>query len=319
MSNKLIQEEWIKACTEKHNGKYDYSLVDLNNRREDGKVPIICHNLDNNGKEHGIFWQKPNQHKWGKGCLKCKTLTTNEFLERVSQTYKNQYDFSEFVYNGALEKSHVICKICGNSFPISPHNILKGRGCPNCRKDKARKKFQLPIEVVKKRIEETFGKKYTIENINYKNVDTPITLICPIHGEFEQTPYMLFKGHGCQKCGQSSLENEIQVFLNKNNIETKYEYSFEWLGRQTLDFYLPQYNVGIECQGIQHFMPQAFGGVSKEEAEAKYEETIRLDEQKRRLCEENGVKLFYYSNLGIEYPYKVFEDKKDLLNNILIT
>lgn len=27
-----------------------------------------------------------------------------------------------------------------------------------------------------------------------------------------------------------------------------------------LDFYLPDYNVGIECQGIQHIMPINFGG-----------------------------------------------------------
>lgn len=86
---------------------------------------------------------------------------------------------------------------------------------------------------------------------------------------------------------------------------------------QSLDFYLPEYNVAIECQGKQHFSPQTFGNISQEEAEKKYKETIRLDEQKRKLCNDNGVRLFYYSNLGIEYPYKVFEDKEDLLNNIL--
>ena len=70
------QKEWEEYCTKKHNGKYDYSLVDFDNKREDGKVPIICHEIGENGEEHGIFWQFPNQHKWGKGCKKCTYLTS---------------------------------------------------------------------------------------------------------------------------------------------------------------------------------------------------------------------------------------------------
>ena len=31
----------------------------------------------------------------------------------------------------------------------------------------------------------------------------------------------------------------------------------------TLDFYLPDYDIGIECQGRQHFAPvEKYGGVS---------------------------------------------------------
>lgn len=34
-------------------------------------------------------------------------------------------------------------------------------------------------------------------------------------------------------------------------------------------------------------------------------------------CDEHGIKLLYYSDLGIEYPYKVYEDKEELLKEIL--
>lgn len=40
------------------------------------------------------------------------------------------------------------------------------------------------------------------------------------------------------------------------------------------------------------------------------------NERKRELCELNDVNLLYYSNLGIEYPYVVFEDKELLLKEI---
>ena len=38
---------------------------------------------------------------------------------------------------------------------------------------------------------------------------------------------------------------------------------------------------------------------------------------KKDKCLEHGIKVLYYSNLGIEYPYEVFEDKNKLLQKII--
>lgn len=78
-----------------------------------------------------------------------------------------------------------------------------------------------------------------------------------------------------------------------------------------MDFYLPKYNIAIECQGIQHFKPiNLFGG------ENGFQNTKERDIQKKKLCEEHGIKILYFSNLGIEYPYDVIEDKELLLEKI---
>lgn len=78
-----------------------------------------------------------------------------------------------------------------------------------------------------------------------------------------------------------------------------------------MDFYLPKYNIGIECQGGQHFkVVDHFGG------EEGFKQRKELDERKRKLCDENGVNLLYYSNLGIDYPYYVIESKDELLESI---
>ena len=37
---------------------------------------------------------------------------------------------------------------------------------------------------------------------------------------------------------------------------------------------------------------------------------------KLNLCNKNSINLLYYSNLGIDYPYKVFENKELLINEI---
>jgi hypothetical protein len=41
------------------------------------------------------------------------------------------------------------------------------------------------------------------------------------------------------------------------------------------------------------------------------------DNRKKELCKKNGIRLLYYSNLKIEYPYFVFEDKNKLLTEII--
>ena len=324
-TKKRTHEEWIRLCTERHKGKYDYSEADFKHPTADRKVKIICHELDEYGNEHGEFWQDISQHLRGKGCPKCgnRRKTTITFCKEFREKYGNKYDLSLVEYQGISEHVTVICPTCKHVFQITPHNMLMGRNCPNCAILRAKERYKLPIDVVKERIDKVFNEKYDLSLMTYENVDTPIKVICHEtdsdgneHGVFEQTPYMLFKGHGCPKCGQSKLENVIQVFLDINNIQSVYEYSPDWLHRQSVDFYLPEYNVAIECQGIQHFKKINFGMATEEEVETKFQYTISNDKKKAQLCKENGIKLLYYSDLGIEYPYLVFEDKEKLLEEI---
>ena len=46
------------------------------------------------------------------------------------------------------------------------------------------------------------GDKYDYSKVVYINNTTPIRIICPIHGEFEQTPKSHLRGYGCQKCAR---------------------------------------------------------------------------------------------------------------------
>ncbi|MBH0009570.1 hypothetical protein [Salinibacterium sp. SWN1162] len=59
-----------------------------------------------------------------------------------------------------------------------------------------------------------------------------------------------------------------------------------WLGLQSLDIYLPDQNIGIEYQGVQHSSPvNRFGG------QLAYERQLERDARKRALCQENGCQL----------------------------
>jgi len=87
--------------------------------------------------------------------------------------------------------------------------------------------------------------------------------------------------------------------------------TLNWLGKLSLDFYLPEYNIAIECQGKQHFRWNGFFGKEEE-----FEKQIERDNRKATLCFEHGVKLLYYSNPLLKPTYEVVTNKKEIIKAI---
>lgn len=146
-----------------------------------------------------------------------------------------------------------------------------------------------------------------IQKTFYKSESDNVCIICPKHGEFWQTPRNhVHNTAGCPTCNESKLERKTRNYLKEKGIQFEYQKRFNWLGYQSLDFYLPDYNIGIECQGIQHFEPVDFSG--KGNAEEQFEEIKRLDERKKELCEEKNITLRY-----VNYD----EHVKEKIDNIL--
>ena len=115
-----------------------------------------------------------------------------------------------------------------------------------------------------KKYRKIHGDKYDYSKVDYINNHTKVCIICPEHGEFWQVPNNHLNGYGCPKCVMSHMENNISQLLNRNDIKYIPQCTFEWLKYKNnlyLDFYLPDYNIAIECQGEQHFEPvEHFGG-----------------------------------------------------------
>lgn len=315
--NQLNTEKFIEKAKTIHGDKYDYSKVEyLNNHT---KICIIC-------PIHGEFWQTPMKHLAKRGCPKCgtinrvlhKTSTTSKFIEKAKIIYGDKYDYSKVEYKSSSQKVCIICPKHGE-FYITPNNHLRGHGCTKCQYETLHNLFTSNTEEFIKKARKIHGAKYDYSKTIYKSSNKEVRIICSTHGEFWQTPDNHLQSKGCPKCFQSKLENEIAKLLDENNIEykqyvTSKEISF--IGRQHLDFFLPKYNIAIECQGIQHFKPIDFAKRGKKWAEEQFQLTIKRDKEKLEKCVNNNIKLLYYSNLDINYPYKVFEDKELLINEI---
>ena len=251
-------EEVIEDFKSVWGDKYDYSLIkEYHNSHE--KLPIICHELDEDGNEHGVFFVSYQKHfRRKQSCPKCNggvKKPLEYYIKKAQKVHKDE-----------------------NGEPLYDYSLIKGM----------------------------------------KNNKERLPIICKKHGVFFQNiDNHINKIQGCPFCRMSKLEQEILNFLLENKIKFKYQCrksKLSWLGNLTLDFYLPEYNVAIECQGEQHF-----GLISKTSTiftEERIKKILKRDEKKRKLCVENGVKLLYFSNLKIDYPYQVFENKEELLTEI---
>lgn len=96
--------------------------------------------------------------------------------------------------------------------------------------------------------------KYDYSKVNYINTRTKVTIICPDHGEFQQTPNGHLSYNGCYKCKSSIGELTIKAILDKHNISYIQEYRIpNQIYRFRYDFYLTEYKLLIEFHGKQHY------------------------------------------------------------------
>lgn len=93
-SKRLTNEEFIDKANLVHKNKYDYSKTKYINTAT--KVCIIC-------REHGEFWQTPNNHLFGAGCPTCPQSNLEgeirQFLIKNDIQFEQEKTFEWLVFN----------------------------------------------------------------------------------------------------------------------------------------------------------------------------------------------------------------------------
>lgn len=308
-------EEYVNEVKTVHGDKYDYSqIVYINNHTY---IHVIC-------PKHGGFDVRADHFRCGAGCKECfkerqsekHLLTNTQFIEKASNIHGNKYDYSITKYTGYRNIIDIVCPIHGK-FTQNAGDHLKGCGCKECGKvimwDN---RGRITSEDFISKAKLIHGNKYDYSKVQYINAKTPVTITCKKHGDFSQTPSNHLLSCGCPRCFKSKMVNEIVMRLTDKNISYILEKTFDWLeinqNKLKLDIFLPDYNVGFECQGLHHFEPiEHWGGIEQFKKQKLY------DEIKLKLCTDNGIKLLYYSNLKKYSDNElIFNNINDLLNNL---
>ena len=308
MSKRKDRYEFIWQSIQIYGYKDDYREVNYKNTN--AKVKILC-------PIHGEFWVRPHDYLRGHRCKKCGDLLKanarkelSYYVDKINKIHQNEdgtpkYDLSKIIYQGYDFKFDLKCSKHGY-FKASIHSLLQGTECPKCGKESMAKKNSLTIEEFKKKANKIHNNFYIYDLVDYVHSKLPVKIICPIHGIFVQTPNTHLDGHGCPICRASLLEKYVTQLLIENNINYIFQCDKNTLpflnGKNnismSLDFYLPDLNIAIECQGIQHFQPiEYFGG------EKAYNNQVERDFIKSKLCQENNIKLIYIN----------YFDKKEII------
>ncbi len=187
--------EFIENATKIHGDRYDYSLVEYTNSST--KVNIIC-------KKHGPFYCSPTNHVHDKnGCPLCSIRyvpTTEGFISSASKIHNNEYNYDKVIYSSSKTPVIIGCSLHGE-FMQTPNNHIEGMGCKKCSVIATGKKLKQPINEFITRANIIYNNKYNYSLVDYDNYHSPITIICPIHNEFQRTPEThIYNLLGCYKC-----------------------------------------------------------------------------------------------------------------------
>lgn len=193
-------------------------------------------------------------------------------------------------------------------------NFIRGHGCFLCARESIVANLRNEIIEVKNFIESINNNKL-LNPEEYKNAsERNLKIKCGLCGEIFITSYSNYKLHGVTKCRHcskkaSSGESIVASFLNKNKINFEREKRFDDCRDKKplpFDFYLTNYNVCIEYDGIQHYEPAFTDG--------SFEMTKRHDKIKNEYCKNNNIELIRIPYYEKENIYNILTDK--LLNKV---
>lgn len=225
MPRKLNFEIFKERSKNIHGDKYNYEKVVFVNTKT--KVCIIC-------PEHGEFWQIPETHMKGSGCPKCavdknkkitkrEKLTKEQFIEKANIIHNNKYNYDKSNYINKSNKIIITCPEHGD-FKQSPHHHLQGQGCPKCA-NKIRNKISFTLNDFLIKAQEIHGNKYDYSKVINPKYNTKVTIICPIHGEFQQSVNSHLTDCGCPQCSKNKLLTNKEFLKRANKIHNnKYIY-----------------------------------------------------------------------------------------------
>ena len=228
---KLTTEEFIQKAKSVHGDRYDYSKVKYVNNQT--KVCIVC-------KEHGEFWQVPYTHLNGHGCSKCAykvvrkrhIYSQEEIIGKIQSLFGERYSFEKVIYKSMKVPIILVCHekdengVEHGEFSMRPVNIFSShQECPKCSQESRIRLQRKPVEKFIEEAAKVHGGLYEYYKVNYINTSTKVCIVCPIHGDFWQTPSNHLNGKGCPYCSGNAKK------WNKETCEQeahKYEYFFDF-------------------------------------------------------------------------------------------
>jgi len=273
---KIESKSLVKKLREVHNNVFDYEIEKETYYATD-KIKLI------NKLTKDETYYRVDRHLSG---MKPNKVTLNYFLIKSKESHGDLYDYSmikEIKRNN--DRVSIIC---------SDHGVFKQRvsnhmnlndGCPKCA-GVGKWNTELLVSEFKK----VHSDRFDYSNVKFDGVGNKVEIICKEHGPFKQNIHKHLIGQGCSFCESISKGEEyVKMWLDEMSIDYDRQKRFKGCRYKNplfFDFYLPELNICIEFDGIQHFKPvEWFGGVDG------LNETKKRDKVKNQWCLNEGIEL----------------------------
>ena len=225
-------------------------------------------------------------------------LKRDDYGARIYKVKCLKCGFGEELYYNRQQK------LIKNGYCIHERNLIKGEGCPCCRKSpqvispNINSIFATNKEMFELLLNKEDGYKYAEQS------NKSVYFKCPNCGSIKKKRIQDVCRHGlcCDVCsdGISSSEKYMRSLLLQSNVQFVSQYSPEWIKPKKYDFYLPDYNVIVEIHGEQHRK-----GWGTKDHDLEYQ--IQNDTYKRNTALDNGVDTY----IEIDYNCQQFDEFKE--------
>ena len=292
LKNNKYTREYINNLIIKYKTGYKYFIEkDIYNVQD--KITIEC-------DKHGKFKQRLHNHfTIGNRCPKCilenKTGITNNLSKWLSVN-----NMTILEYNGYKSKSRIKC--CNKHIFLSTIDNLKVNGCNICLEINRLNKEGIKFIEDSKIIWKDGLINFDYNTLVYNGKKKLFTMKSDV-GIISQLPDNHLLGFLPRK---STGETIIENILNKYFINYKREKTFDGcVNKKKLrfDFYIPEKNICIEYNGIQHYQKvDRFGG------EKKFNYQKNNDLIKSNFCKDKNINLII-----ISYKDSIIEKMKEII------
>lgn len=125
---------------------------------------------------------------------------TKRFISKAVGKYGRRYSYENTVYVRSSAKIAITCRAHG-TFWQTPNAHLSGAGCPDCGRERSRRRSSTEEFISK--AEAVHNGKYSYASSVYVRSDEKLVITCGSHGDFSQSPNAHLSGRGCPECGLS--------------------------------------------------------------------------------------------------------------------
>lgn len=265
----------------------------------------------------------PDNFKSGRRCPSCandirrksQSSSIEELRESVYELVGDEYTLLDGEYINARTSIKMKHNKCGHEWGVTPNHFVKNETrCPKCadrRLGESKRKSQGDF---RKEVLKITDDEYEVVG-EYINAITKIDILHKsCNSIYNVEPNSFLGGNRCNKCKSSTSKGEkyIMNYLELNNIEFRYQYTFDDCRNKNplpFDFAIVN-NIGkvttlIEFDGRHHFELIEFWGGEKE-----FERIKMCDIIKNKYCKDNGIEI-------IRIPHWEYENIENILDNTL--